>query len=170
MKDRVLHKRVEFPTIREMMTEIAKMYGDKTAYSFRIKPNDAEAIQKSYNDLRDDVYALATELMARGYQGKHIALIGKLSYNWVLVYYATMTIGSVLVPLDRDWQAPDLADTVKKADADLLLRDLYLPHQTIKCFQAPHGYKTHHSGDRLRICRAFGLSSGQARRHAFLLI
>ena len=123
MKDRVLHEKLEFPNVREMMKQIAELYGDKTAYSFRIKPNDAEAVKKSYIDLRDDVYALATELMSRGYQGKHVSLIGKLTYSWVLVYYATMAIGSVLVPLDRDWQAADLADTVKKAETDLLIVD-----------------------------------------------
>ena len=123
MKDRALHTKIEFPTIRDMVRQVAEMYGDRTAYSFRIKPSDAESVKKSYNDLRDDVTALATELIARGYQGKHISLIGKLSYSWVLVYYATMSIGSVLIPLDRDWQASDLADTVEKADADLLIVD-----------------------------------------------
>ena len=121
--DRPLHEKIEFPNIREMIRQCADMYGDKTAYSFRIKPNDKEAVTKSYNDLKADVAALATELIARGYQGKHICLIGKLSYSWVLVYYATMSIGSVLIPLDRDWQAADLADTVKKADTDLLIVD-----------------------------------------------
>ncbi len=123
MKDRVLHQKIEFPTIREMIRQVAEMYGDKPAYSFRIKPTDAEPVKKSYIELKDDVTALATELISRGYQGKHISLIGKLTYDWVLVYYATMSIGSVLVPLDRDWQAPDLADTVKKADASLLIVD-----------------------------------------------
>ena len=123
MKDRVLHKKIEFPTIREAVRQMAEMYGTRTAYSFRIKPSDAEAVEKSYVDLKNDVTALATELIARGYQGKHVALIGKLSYNWVLVYYATLSIGSILIPLDRDWQASDLADTVKKADTNLLIVD-----------------------------------------------
>ena len=121
--DRPLHEKLEFPNIREMIRQCADMYGDKTAYSFRIKPSDKEAVTKSYNDLKNDVAALATELIARGYQGKHICLIGKLSYSWILVYYATMSIGSVLIPLDRDWQAADLADTVKRADTDLLIVD-----------------------------------------------
>ena len=121
--DRPLHEKLEFPNIREMIRQCADMYGDKTAYSFRIKPSDKEAVTKSYNDLKNDVAALATELIARGYQGKHICLIGKLSYSWILVYYATMSIGSVLIPLDRDWQVADLADTVKRADTDLLIVD-----------------------------------------------
>ena len=122
-KDLPLREKIEFSNIREMIRSCADMYGDKTAYSYRIKPHDETAVTKSYIDLKNDVTALATELIARRYQGKHIALIGKLSYSWVLVYYATLSIGSVLIPLDRDWQAADLADTVKKADTDLLIVD-----------------------------------------------
>ena len=122
-KDLPLREKIEFPNIKEMIRECAKMYGDRIAYSYRIKPHDEKAVTKTYIELKDDVTALATELIARGYQGKHIALIGKLSYTWVLVYYATLSIGSVLIPLDRDWQAADLADTVKKADTDLLIVD-----------------------------------------------
>ena len=122
-KDLPLREKIEFPNVKEMIRECAKMYGDRIAYSYRIKPHDEKAVTKSYIELKDDVTALATELIARGYQGKHIALIGKLSYTWVLVYYATLSIGSVLIPLDRDWQAADLADTVKKADTDLLIVD-----------------------------------------------
>ena len=122
-KDLPLREKIEFANVKEMVRECAKMYGDRTAYSYRIKPHDETAVTKSYIELKDDVTALATELIARGYQGKHIALIGKLSYTWVLVYYAALSIGSVLIPLDRDWQAADLADTVKKADTDLLIVD-----------------------------------------------
>ena len=122
-KDLPLREKIEFPNVKEMIRECAKMYGDRIAYSYRIKPHDEKAVTKTYIELKDDVTALATELIARGYQGKHIALIGKLSYTWVLVYYATLSIGSVLIPLDRDWQAADLADTVKKADTDLLIVD-----------------------------------------------
>ena len=122
-KDLPLREKIEFPNVREMVRGCANMYGDRIAYSYRIKPTDKDAVTKTYIELRDDVAALATEFIARGYQGKHIALIGKLSYSWVLCYYATLSIGSVLIPLDRDWQAADLADTVKKADTNLLIVD-----------------------------------------------
>ena len=54
--------------------------------------------------MREDVRALASKMIEMGCQDKHIALIGKLSYEWVLVYFATLSIGAVIVPLDRDWQ------------------------------------------------------------------
>ena len=39
------------------------------------------------------------------------------------MYYATLSIGGVLIPLDRDWQAEDLAATVERAEAKFLFCD-----------------------------------------------
>ena len=39
------------------------------------------------------------------------------------MYYATLSIGAVLVPLDREWLAQDLADTAKRADVSYLFCD-----------------------------------------------
>ena len=77
-KDLPLRKKIEFPNVREMIRGCADMYGERIAYSYRIKPTDKDAVTKTYIELRDDVTALATELIARGYQGKHISIIGKL--------------------------------------------------------------------------------------------
>jgi long-chain acyl-CoA synthetase len=73
--------------------------------------------------VRDDVRALASELIAKGCVGKSCVLIGKMSYEWALTYFAVMSIGGVLVPLDRDWSAEDLADTARTADAAFLFCD-----------------------------------------------
>lgn len=116
MKDRILHERKEYVNVRELIEDVAELYGEKTAFSYRIKPADQEKVRKSYIALRDDVRALSTAFIKRGIAGKHICLIGKLTYDWVLLYYSALATGSVLVPLDRDWGADELADTVKKAD------------------------------------------------------
>ena len=122
-KTKVLHEKREYTNIREVVEEIGEIYKGRVAYSFRIKPNDKEIIKKNYEVLRDDVRALATELISMGVTGKHVALIGKLSYHWVLVYYATLSVGGVLVPLDKDWLAQDLADTGAKADISFVFCD-----------------------------------------------
>ena len=58
-----------------------------------------------------------------GCAGKNCILIGKSTYEWNLTYFAALSIGAILVPLDRDWLAEDLADTAKKADAAFLFCD-----------------------------------------------
>lgn len=123
MKDRILHEKVVYKTIREAIDSLAGQYGPKNAFRYRLNPHDKETIVKTYDELRLDICALGTELVARGYKGKHIALIGKSSYSWVITYYATMAVGCVLVPLDKDWGAEELADTLNTADAEVIICD-----------------------------------------------
>ncbi len=124
MKNEMLHERHDFANVRELIEWAAETYGQAPAFSYRTKPNKEDSlVTKSFLDLRDEVRALASELLAMGCAGKHCALIGKSSYEWALTYYAMLSIGAVLVPLDREWLAPDLADTVSKSDATFLFCD-----------------------------------------------
>ncbi len=122
-KDRVLHEKNHFVDVRDFIEQIGERFAGKPAYSYRLDPRAKESTKKNYDVMRDDVRALSTELIAKGFSGKHIAVIGKLSYPWVLMYYSTMCVGSVIVPLDKDWAEKDLADTVVKADVALVVAD-----------------------------------------------
>ena len=118
-----LHLRREFEDMRDLIEEAAKLYEGRIAYSYRVNPRDSEAVKVTFTELRDDVRALATEFISRGFDGKKCALVAKLSYGWVCTYFAALISGAVLVPLDKDWHGADLADTVKKAEAEFLICD-----------------------------------------------
>ena len=122
MNKDMLHEPRYFENARSLMEWAAEEYGNDTVYSFRPTPR-AEIVKKSFIEFRDDVRALASEFLAMGCAGRHCVIIGKLSYEWAAVYYAMLSIGSVLIPLDRDWQPEDLADTVAKADTKFLFCD-----------------------------------------------
>ncbi len=122
MKNHVLHEKREFVNVRELVEWAADFYREKTIFSFR--PDVKSDVKKiSFIKLRDDVRALATEMLEMGCAGKHCVLIGKFSYEWAATYYAALSIGAVLVPLDRDWHAQDLADTAARADISFLFAD-----------------------------------------------
>ena len=123
MNKEQLHPKRDFESIRHIVEYAAEHYGEKTAFSFRKKPFDKEKVCISYNAFRDDVRALATEMLARGMKGKHVVVVAKMSYEFILTYYATLLIGAVLVPLDKDWGVAELADTAKTADIDYLFCD-----------------------------------------------
>ena len=123
MKKDALHQKIEFTNVRHLIEWAGEKYGEKYAFSYRLDPHREDVTKVSFCQLRDDVRALASELLAMGCAGKHCVLIGKLSYEWALTYFATLSIGAVLVPLDRDWLPEDLADTVKNADASFLFCD-----------------------------------------------
>ncbi len=116
-----LHDYWTVENIREFVDTIGEKYLGRVAYRFRPDPHDKESTAKTYDQLRDDVRALGSEFVARGYAGKHINLIAKMSYEWIVVYYATLAIGSVLVPLDSEWGGEELADTAKRADAAVII-------------------------------------------------
>lgn len=121
-----LHPKREFKSIRHIVEYAAKTYGNRIAFSYRQKPHDKEKISISYIEFRDDVRALATEMLSRGMNGKHVVVVAKMSYDFIVTYYATLIIGAVLVPLDKDWGAAELADTAKNADMDYLFCDCEL--------------------------------------------
>lgn len=121
-----LHPKREFKSIRHIVEYAAKTYGNRIAFSYRQKPHDEEKISISYIEFRDDVRALATEMLSRGMSGKHVVVVAKMSYDFIVTYYATLIIGAVLVPLDKDWGAAELADTAKNADMDYLFCDCEL--------------------------------------------
>ena len=122
MNKDMLHEPRYFENVKTLMEWAAEEYGNDTVYSFRPTPR-AEIVKKSFIEFRDDVRALASEFLAMGCAGRHCVIIGKLSYEWAAVYYAMLSIGGVLIPLDRDWQPDDLADTVEKADTKFLFCD-----------------------------------------------
>ena len=121
-----LHPKKEFESIRHIVEYAADTYGDRVAFSFKKKPHDKEKRNVSYTEFRDDVRGLATEMLSKGMNGKHIVVMGRMSYDFVVTYYATLLIGAVLVPLDKDWGACELAETAKNADMDYLFCDVEL--------------------------------------------
>ena len=123
MKNRILHEKREFVNVREMVEFIGSEYEGKVAYRYRVNPHDKEPVCVNYETLREHVRGLGSEIIARGLAGKKIALIGKHSYPWIQTYYATLSTGSVLVPLDRDWAKEDLCETVKTGECDFIICD-----------------------------------------------
>jgi long-chain acyl-CoA synthetase len=123
MNKHQIHPKKEFESIRHIVESAAENFGERTAFSYKLKPSAKEKVCVTYSAFRDNVRGLATEMLSRGMQGKHIVVVGKMSYDFIVTYYATLLIGAVLVPLDKDWNASDLADTAKNADLDYLFID-----------------------------------------------
>ena len=123
MKKHMLHEKQTFIDMRDLVERAAEMYPKRFAYSYRNNPHDKETVKKTFVELRDEVRCLASEFIARGLCGKHCAVIGKFSYSWVRMYFSLLCAGAVIVPLDRDWLAADLADTAERAEVEYLFVD-----------------------------------------------
>ncbi len=119
--DYPLYETVQYADIRDMLKKTAERFGDRHAISYRIKPSDEEAIRLSYTEIWQRVAALGTALIARGLRGKKVALIGENSCGWILSYFALTSIGAVVVPVDKEYPAPDMASILNTARCDALI-------------------------------------------------
>ena len=123
MKNYPFNKTFDYVNVRELVEGSAKLYGDKIAYSYRRSGSDKKSVKVSFKELRDDVQAIVTSFNANGIAGKHVAVIGKLSYHWACAYFSLLSSGSVIVPLDKDWTGAELAATVAKAECEYVFCD-----------------------------------------------
>ena len=123
MEKHMLHEKYDFRDMRELIEWAAVKHDGKNAYSFKANPHKPEVTRITFNTLRDDVRAMSTKLIDMGCSGKHCVVIGKLSYEWAVLYFSILSANGVIVPLDRDWHAEELARTANKADASFLFCD-----------------------------------------------
>lgn len=111
----------EYENMREMVADCGARFADRVAFSYRTRPFDEQKVTVTFREFARQVEALGTEMLARGMAQGHVCLIGKLSYGWILTYFATLSIGAVLVPLDPEWTADDLAATARTAEVSALV-------------------------------------------------
>lgn len=113
--------------LRQLLDESAKKYGDKDAFIIKTKRetkhSPAEYRHVSFIKLREEVDHLGTAFMEAGFKGKRLAVIGKNRYEWALTYYAHIFGLGVLIPLDKGLPAEELAMSLTKAKADILVFD-----------------------------------------------
>ena len=76
----------------------------------------------TYADLARRIAALHLLFEEAGIRrGDKIAVMGKNSFTWVVVYMATLTYGAVVVPVLHDFNVQDAQHIINHSDATLLV-------------------------------------------------
>lgn len=88
---------------------------EKDAFRVRIDKDNYKSI--SWRQFGADIEALSASLCARSLVSAHICVIGENSYEWVVVFFAVIMSGGVIVPLDRELPAPKLKELIAFSDA-----------------------------------------------------
>ena len=120
----------KYENMREMTEDISVKYADNTA--FKLKLEDGYRCV-TYRDFRDDIEALAKVLVNGGYHKRKVAVIGENSYNWMVVYFAVLSCGGVIVPLDRGLLDHELDDQLERSGAELVFcSETFIEHLSSK--------------------------------------
>lgn len=107
-------------TMQDIINYAAETYKDSPAIRYK---NKKEVITKTYHDIQKDSQAFSRVLQSLGLLGKHIAVIGPTTYEWIISYFGTANSGSVIVPLDAQLPAEDICELLNRADISMLVYD-----------------------------------------------
>ncbi len=111
---------MEIQTLRDIVKYSSETYGQYAAYRYKVKK---EIEEKSRNDVNNDSMAISRMLEAFGIKGKHVALIGTTSYQWIVSYFGITNSASVAVPIDAQLPADAICELLNRADVEMLIFD-----------------------------------------------
>ena len=115
-----LYEHREVTDIKDLITSSAELYENNTA--FLVKKKHSEPFQPiTYGRFKKDIDYLGTSLVNMGLKGKRIAVIGENSYEWVVSYFAVTMGTGVVVPIDRELKAPEIANLLNRSKAEALI-------------------------------------------------
>ena len=103
--------------LQEFVREIARLYGDRKAYQYFVEDS---VVSKTYRELEQDVNAVASWLVQRGCQEKHIGLLGGSSYSWIVSFLGIINSGNIVIPIDRMLPETELLQLLEMGDIDVL--------------------------------------------------
>lgn len=117
MKNYPWYPTVYYNTFRDFIAGLAT-FGDKPAIC-QYDENGAEHV-RTYRELCDDVARIRRSLAARGLAQSRIAIAGENSYEWIVLFLATVSGGGVAVCVDIDQADDTVCQLIRQADADVV--------------------------------------------------
>jgi long-chain acyl-CoA synthetase len=119
-KNYPLYETTVFEDFRIMTENVARKYPDRIAISYKKNPKDRDAVNVTYSQARDHIRDMGTGLISMGCRDRHIGLIGESSYEWVCSYFCLMSVGAVVVPIDKDLHADEVTGILNTAECEFL--------------------------------------------------
>lgn len=115
----------EFNNFREVLENSLKNYGERVAYKYKkdINQTPVEYIEKTYNQVGEDVKALSEALLNMDTPVKRIALIGNNRYEWVVSYFSTVCGGMIIAPMDKMLPENEIISLIERSEVDVAIFD-----------------------------------------------
>jgi long-chain acyl-CoA synthetase len=112
-----------FDTFYQLVEEF-KGHGDKIALSWF--DADKNKITKTYLEFVKDIVGLRNKMVAGGIAGKHIAILGENSYEWIVAFYAITSGGGVAVLIDTEQTDETIRELIVRSDSEYVFASEYL--------------------------------------------
>ena len=117
---RKLVKVKDVKTIKDSFDLTTKTLPNKVAFLEK-RPDQKEFRNITYSEFRKDVISIGTALIKNlNLKGKRIAIIGENSYEWAVSYFAVVCGAGLVVPLDKELPANEIANLVRRSKAEAI--------------------------------------------------
>ncbi len=103
--------------IAELLESSVEKYPDYAAVCWMEKKQINERTYSQLNETRNKV---TSALLKKGFEGKHIAMVGTSSYEWIATWLGIVSGKMTAVPLDPVLPAPELCDLINRSDSEAL--------------------------------------------------
>lgn len=104
-------------TLKELVDTSAQKFPDRAAYMY--KDDHKEPFKSmTYAEFKEEQDAIGTALVARGFKGSKIAVVGDNSHRWALSYYSVVCGVGVIVPIDRNLEKGEITNLLERADVE----------------------------------------------------
>lgn len=111
---------MEVVTMKDILAYGAKMYKGQSAFRYKVRKT---IVSKTYEDLKRDCESFSNILDYLNMTGKHVAVIGPTSYEWIISYFGIVNSGGVVVPVDVQLPAEEICSLLDRADVSMLIYD-----------------------------------------------
>ncbi|MBQ7336598.1 MAG: AMP-binding protein [Clostridia bacterium] len=108
----------QYENLKQLYHASAEKFGDKI---FAMEKINGEYQGVSFSRYAEDVDALGTELCARGLSGKRVIVTGENCYAWITAYMAVTCGVGVVVPVDKEIPAEEIANIANIAEASAVI-------------------------------------------------
>ena len=111
----------DIKNMKDIINYAASNYGDSVAFKYKISKKEIET--RSYRDLKEDSETVSNALKSLNMLGKHVAIIGSTSYEWIISYFGVVNSGGVIVPIDDKLPVSDVCELIERSDSEVLIYD-----------------------------------------------
>ncbi len=122
-KFQTLYPAEQYPDFRQMLSDVATRYPNNNAFIVKRDKNKKEYTHITYKRFREDVNRLGTALLYAALPRRRIAIIGKNSYEWMMVYFSVLCGAGMAVPLDKGLAETEILSLLARSEADCVFFD-----------------------------------------------
>ena len=107
----------DISSIRDMIDKSFAKFADRTLYLVK---DDMKSPYREikFREFEEDIHALGTYFIKKGYQDKKIAVIGENRYEWAVTYLATVCGVGTIVPMDKEIPENEIQYILDFAEVD----------------------------------------------------